>query len=424
MSIYDNYKLTISNNFLTFYEDNIKIFDLSKYSNNSYLNINAPSFGFLNSIYGIYFDSNTNKINFKSQGNIFNSDVFINGKIYATEFPSNVVILDSNNKINSSLIPDYINNLSISCNSIGIGVSQALAKLHIKNGDTILENGRLGIGTTIPSYNFHLNKNDNLSNIPAFVITNKGNSSIFDIYAEKKLIIINNDGNDINSNINLNICGTTATKSLLVSSNISFNYDKTIISNELFINNLNSFNQNIIINCNIDLIINNNSLKSVLSNINDLTNKIVYTSNLLLNTNNIITSNYNNLTSNPLADSALDVKGKLRLYNDSSIYIIKCFINNLNLYLITNDKKLYEYNLTSKTFSIISNNFNYEIFKAKYDLYAYYYNQTLTIVYNSISFSFNNLIIKDFALNNKLANSSIISVYYIINLMKLLNYLL
>jgi len=454
MSIYDTFKIINSNNFLSFTDNNKKLFELSQTTNNSYTKINSPEYGFLNTDYGISFNSNTNNIIFKSQGNIFTSDIYITGKINASEFPSNVLLLNQNNKIDTSYLPLIDNNIIITSNVIGIGVSKPLGRLHIKDGDTILENSRLGIGTTIPAYNLHINKNDNMVNTPVFVIT-KSNKHILDIYTEKELIIINDDGNrNINSNVKLNICGLTSTKSLAVSNNVFIDNQITKIDNDLYINNINSFNNQIKINSNTDLIINNTSIKSILSNVKeinecfDIENKnIIFSSNIyfdidtrndiiniinnsnkinITNSNliikdilneNIITSNikllnYDSLTSNPNVESVFDIKGKIKLYNDSPYIIKKCFINNNNLYLITSNNKLYQYNLINNNFIIISNDFNYEIFKAKYNSYGYYYNKTLTIINNSITYTINNIIIKDFELNN-IPNNSPYFIYYI-----------
>ena len=172
----------------------------------------------------------TNKITINSPQTIFNNDITILGKLNATNFPSNIVILDNNNKINSSYIPTFSNNLTLTCNAIGIGVSNALAKLHIKNGDSIIEDGRFGIGTTIPKYNFHLIKNDTMINTPSFVIEN-GINKIIDIYSEKETIIINNDNTAIDSNIKLKICGITSTSSLLIGNNFSGDTNKISINN-------------------------------------------------------------------------------------------------------------------------------------------------------------------------------------------------
>ena len=191
MSVYDNFKLSILDNNLTVSKDNIKLFDFTGDINNSYQKLSTPEISFNDNNYGIYFDNTSKKITITSEGTIFTNDIFVSGKLNATDFPSNLVVLDNNNKINAAYIPTFSNNLTLTCNAIGIGVANALAKLHIKNGDSIIEEGRFGIGTQIPKYNFHLIKNDTMINTPSFVIEN-GINKIIDVFTEKETIIINN----------------------------------------------------------------------------------------------------------------------------------------------------------------------------------------------------------------------------------------
>jgi hypothetical protein len=452
MSVYDNFKLSIFDNNLTISKDNIKLFDFTGEYNNSYQKLITPEIIFNSSDnYGILFDNSTNNITINSPKTIFNNDITILGKLNATNFPSNIVILDNNNKINSSYIPTFSNNLTLTCNAIGIGVSNALAKLHIKNGDSIIDDGRFGIGTTIPKYNFHLIKNDTMINTPSFVIEN-GINKIIDIYSEKETIIINNDNTAIDSNIKLKICGITSTSSLLIGNNFSGDTNKISINNDLYINNLNSSNNIITINSNVDIILSNISLKSIISNVSEINEcfdvinkKILFSSNIYfdIDTNsnlikivnndfittissnsltipNLITSNinlinYDSLTSNPNSDSIFDIKGKIRLYNDSPFFILNTFVNNTNLYLTTYNNKLYSYNLNSKVFSIISNNFYYSIFKAKFNSFAYYFNNNFIINENNIQITISNINIIDFAINNNNSSQPLNRIIYYIN---------
>ena len=110
--------------------------------------------------------------------------------------------------------------------------------------------------------------------------------------------------------------------------------------------------------------------------------------------------NYDSLTSNPTAESVFDIKGKIRLYNDSEFIVSSIFINDTHLFLITTNKKLYSYNLTTKSYLLINNNFYYSIFKAKYQSYGFYYNRTLNINYNNYNYTINNTTVLDFAFNN------------------------
>lgn len=454
MSVYDNFKLSILDNNLTISKENIKLFDFTGDTNNSYQKLSTPEISFNDNNYGIYFDNNNKKITITSEGTIFTNDIYISGKLNATEFPSNLVVLDKNNKINPAYIPTFSNNLTLTCNAIGIGVTNALAKLHIKNGDSIIEDGRFGIGTQIPKYNFHLIKNDSMINTPSFVIEN-GINKIIDVFPEKETIIINNNNNTLpNSNIKLQVLGTTSTSSLIIGSNFIGDTNQITINKDFYVNYLNSSNNQIIVNSNIDFIVSNVSLKSIISNvieINDcfdiVNKKIVFSSNIYfdidtnsnlikiinndftttissnsliiptLTTSNINLLNYNSLTSNPSAESVFDIKGKIKLYNDTPYFILNCFTNNNYLYFITYNNCLYSYNLTSKIFSTISTNFNYSIFKAKYNSYGFYNNnnKTLIINENSIQTIISDIIIKDFSLNNNNLTQPLNRIVYYIN---------
>ncbi len=454
MSVYDNFKLSILDNNLTVSKDNIKLFDFTGDTNNSYQKLSTPEISFNDNNYGIYFDNSSKKITITSEGTIFTNDIYVSGKLNATDFPSNLVVLDKNNKINAAYIPTFSNNLTLTCNAIGIGVANALAKLHIKNGDSIIEEGRFGIGTQIPKYNFHLIKNDTMINTPSFVIEN-GINKIIDVFTEKETVIINNNNNIIpNSNIKLQVYGTTSTSSLMIGSNFIGDTNQITINNDFYVNYLNSSNNQIIVNSNIDFIVSNVSLKSIISNVIEMNDcfdivnkKIVFSSNIYfdidttsnlikiinndftttitsnsliiptLTTSNINLLNYNSLTSNPLAESVFDIKGKMRLYNDTPYFILNCFTNNNNLYFTTYNNCLYSYNLTSKTFSTISTNFNYSIFKAKYNSYGFYNNtnNTLTINENSIQTIISNITIKDFSLNNNNLDQPLNRIVYYID---------
>jgi len=397
MSIYDNYKISIENeNLLYSSNDIIKLFEFSGNSNKSYVKFFSPEYNFLNSNFGFSFNDITNTIIYNSFNNIFNSDVFIKGKIDAYEFPSRVLILDNFNKINPSYLPNLSSGIIYNTNSIGIGTSIPETNFHLKYGDAFIENGRLGIGTK-PLYHFHLNKNDTMINHPAFEISSN-NNTIINVFTEKKEI---------------NIYGNLSTKSLNISNNLIGNNEKIIINNDLYLSNINSFNNKIFINSNIDLIINNNSIKNIISNINNINNcftiidkeinfnnniSISSNNNLLflnnnnnsliidrnyIKTDNLILSNinllnYDSLTSNPYKESIFDIKGKIRNYNDSPNIIKKIYSNSSKLFIITSNK-FYIYNLLTKSYSSQSINLENSIFKTKYDNYSYYYNSQLFI---------------------------------------------
>jgi hypothetical protein len=245
---------------------------------------------------------------------------------------------------------------------------------------------------------FHLNKVDSMSSIPAFVITSN-KQHIFDIFTEKKVVVINNENANppnLSSNVKLAVYGEIQTNDITILSNLKFD-------NELIINKLNSTSKKITINNGTDLILSNSSLGYIISNFNNLNSNITtsnsnlifqknsnifigtnnnnliinnHKSQLILSSNNItatnlITSNlillnYDSLTSNPSADSVFDIKGKIKLYNDSPIYILKIHVSNNNLFLITNNNSIYSYDILLKTTNLLLSNFNSQfIFKTK-----------------------------------------------------------
>ena len=412
MSIYEKYKISVENDNLSFNYDNINLLEINSNSNYFKLPIKSPSYLFNNNS-GFLFNPSYNSITYSASSNIFTNDLIILGKLQASSFPSNVLILDNDNKINSSYLPSINNFIVYNTNSIAIGTSTPIANIQLNDGNAYFQNSRIGIGT-YPSYYFHLNKVDTMPLQPAFVISSNS-KHIIDIYTELKTIVINNDGSPLDTNAKLNVMGLLKANEIKTPYFITSN-NSTIINNELFINNINSFQSSIIINSNIDLILSNNSIGSISSNIIKLNNSVDYfnknitsNSNLILTTSNTIinnlqtstitTSNINllnidSLTSNPNVESVMDFKGKIRLYNDTENIIIKIFSNDTQLFLITKNNKLYSY--SSNQISLISSNFFYNIFKSKYNHYAYTFNNNL---YLNGTLILENTIIKDFALS-------------------------
>jgi len=412
MSIYENYKISVENDNLSFNYNNIKLLEINSNSNSFISPIKSPSYLFNNNS-GFLFNPSYNSITYSATSNIFTNDLIVLGKLQVSSFPSNILILDDDNKINSSYLPSTNNFIVYNTNSIAIGTSTPIANIQLNDGNAYFKNSRIGIGT-YPSYYFHLNKVDTMPLQPAFVITSNS-KHIIDVYTELETIVINNDGSPLDTNAKLNVMGLLKANEIRTPYFTTSN-NSTIINNELFINNINSFQSSIIIHSNIDLILSNNSIGSLSSNIINLNNSvdyfnnsIKYNSNLILTSSNTIinnlqsstitTSNINilnidSLTSNPSAESVMDFKGKIRLYNDTENIQILIFSNDIQLFLITKNNKLYSY--SSNQVSLISSNFFYNTFKAKYNNYAYTYNNNLYLNGNLI---LENIIIRDYALS-------------------------
>ena len=440
MSIYENYTLSIYNDKLlySYLPNTNNLFEISSNSNTSYLNLYAPEYNFFNTNFGFKF--NNNSITYNSTSNYFNGNVYIDGLIDARQFPSKILILDNNNKIPLSYLPDINSGFIYNNDAIGIGITLPESKLHIKSGDAYIENGRLGIGIKA-SYNFHLDKNDKQIDIPAFVVSSN-NKHLFDIYSEKKTIIINDINNDIviDPLIALNVNGTTKTQSLIIGNFFNASIDKTIINNTLYLSKITSIlpSNEIIIDNNADIILNNNSLKKSLNDIIDISNKISFSNNIIvptinnnnelsiindlnkiiidknnvkitnLITNNLTINNYDSLTSNPYKESVFDIKGKIRLYNDTSNVISNIYMNDNNLLLLLTTNILITYNLISKTFTNqFLNTLSLSLFKTKGEHYAYYLDNSIYI--NNIIVLTLNYKIIDFAISDDL------TYIYIIN---------
>jgi len=412
MSIYENYKIDfIDNSLLYSYipANNKQIFNFSVDNNKSFVKITAPEYTFLNSTAG--FTSANDSITYQTTSNYFTGNVKIDGLLKANEYDERLVLLDTSDyKIPLNYLPNTVREALITVDAatgIGIGTNKAETSLHMKYGDAYIETGRLGIGAK-PSYNFHLNKNDSLIGIPAFVISSN-NKRFFSVYTEKQTVVINDNENSmiIDSNIKLNVNGLTQTSSLYIPNCLSSSNDITTIHNTLAISNLTSSSSNrIIINSNVDIVFNNKSMKESFSNITNIESSLRFFSNITLPTNannnefsitnnsnkliinsnniiinNLITSNinlinYDSLTSNPYKDSVFDIKGKIRLYNDTSNIISKIYMNNTNLFILTLTQ-LITYNISAKTFATQNINLNNAIIRVNDNSFAYYLNNNI-----------------------------------------------
>ena len=260
MSIYGDYKIEIVDNTLlySYLPISKQIFNFSVNENKSFVKITAPQYTFLNSTAD--FTSINNSITYQTTSNYFTGNVIINGYLKANEYDERIVLLNTEDyKIPLSYFPDTVRDAIIYSDAnvgIGIGTRVIETSFHMKYGDAYIQNGRLGIGTK-PSYNFHLNKNDSLIGIPAFVISSN-NKKFFSVYTEKQTVVINDNENSmvIDSNIKLNVNGLTKTNSLLIPNCLSSSNDITIINNTLAISNLTTSSpatNRIVIDSNVDI---------------------------------------------------------------------------------------------------------------------------------------------------------------------------
>jgi hypothetical protein len=364
-----------------------------QYANNYFFNSNNCS-----------FINNSNDINYNASSHIFNGDVKINGNIDAI-FPPYLLQLNSNNKIDDSFINSYSNYYRLNT---------------INNGDFIVNNGRIGINTDIPAYSFHLNDNQNF--LPSFVLSSN-NIKNFIAYANKPCIGIGTT-NISDNTISLYSSGTIFTKDLKinkngnlllyydVNSNLILNsgvYINSIINSNLQINgdiklNNNSLNKIINYTSNLSILCNpdnnklnfNNKISIGLENnsfvINDNNNGLKYCNDTLY-IDNIITSNIN----------SLNLKGTLKLFNETK-FPINIYTNyNNNIYFLDNNLNLYYYNKYDINPTLLKNNITN--FNTKFNSIVYK-DINSNIYYNDILFS--NINISNYSFDND-------AIYYIDN---------
>ena len=264
------------------------------------LDIDIASFYYSNSvpqiiIHGDKLNPQTNQtysLNVNGSANI-NGNLNINGAILGT-FPSGVVQLNSNNKIDVGLLPQLAPDFRVlkSGKNIGIGTKNPISKLHIYNGDILLQNGWIGINTNSnlteaypPKYPLHLNYEVNT--LPAMVLTsnniinfiayadhpaigigtNKIDSPNIAIYANGDLQCheIFSSGLNINKN-NQNILYYQ----LFNTTNALVSEYPLVLNDTLFVSTISTSSQNInFSNCDIltegDIIIKDNSLNKLIN---------------------------------------------------------------------------------------------------------------------------------------------------------------
>jgi len=320
MSIYENYNLSINNDKLIYsYVPGTKnLFEISQNSNSSFVKLSSPEYNFLDSNYGFTFGNNS--ITYRSTSNYFTGNVYIDGLLDAKSFSSKLAILGPDNKIPIAYLPPNISSGFIyNTNAVGIGTTLPQRALDIAIGDAYIRNGNLGIGV-IPSFKFHLDKNDEYIGIPSFVI-GAANRKILTVYSEKQTIIINDIENQnilpIDPNIKLNINGLTRTNRLIIS-----NISPLSTENPFMIN---KFNSNLFVvhnNNNIGIGIETPNYKldvNGLINCTDIYLNGVSTNNRFTNIVNLLTTNSNILNNNIINSDDYDISYLSMLNTDTEI---------------------------------------------------------------------------------------------------------
>ena len=211
----------------------------------------------------------------------------INGSITG-KFPTGVVQLNSNNKIDVGLLPQLAPDFRVlkTGKNIGIGTKNPISKLHIYNGDILLQNGWIGINMNSnlinpypPMYPMHINyeintlpalalTSNNIVNFIAYadhpaigIGTNKIDSPNTAIYANGDIQCrkIFSSGLNVNiSNINVLYYNTTqalVSESPLILNNILY---ASVIKSSIGANTINFSNCGIITDD--DIVVKNNSI--------------------------------------------------------------------------------------------------------------------------------------------------------------------
>ena len=86
MSIYENYKISVENDNLSFNYNNIKLLEINSNSNSFISPIKSPSYLFNNNS-GFLFNPSYNSITYSATSNIFTNDLIVPTRM-TTTYPS------------------------------------------------------------------------------------------------------------------------------------------------------------------------------------------------------------------------------------------------------------------------------------------------------------------------------------------------
>lgn len=400
----------INSNLLINYREN-EIINYNYNSNDK--KITARLFG--NNIADGYFftsnqyiiSDNTSNLIYSGSNHYFNGDLNVNGKISGT-FQDNVVILNNNNKIDPSFIPSIgSSGLIKTGKNVGIGTTNPQTKFHIANGDIFVESGRIGINT-LPSYSLHINDEQKI--LPSLILSSNDNIGLI-AYAYKNAVGIGTSS--IPDDVNLYVNGKI--KSTKLNINEQFEIKDNLISCKIPLE-VNEFKSTSFINS-CDIKIDNISIKESINYLSNISNVIDKDFNLIndlyINTNskiltidNISLSNLNLINKDDFFSDITTIKSKIEIYNDglSKINNIYADTNN-NIYISTNQHKIYKYAYNEVNSTIILDT-SYDKIKTKFNKLTYYYNNNLYYYNNSWNLIVSDTI-KDYSYDN--------NTYYYIN---------
>lgn len=259
-----------------------------------------------------------------------------------------------------------------------------------------------------------------LSNIaPLFKLqvqsSNANDIAGFGTTSDKGALIYIYTSNDINKNY---IIGIDSNNNFIINDNI--NHDTNGIkykSDKLFVDNIITSNLSVLLTTNFNGLNTSNGL----TDYNYIFNKPFEYKQILNKYSYISSSNFT--FNNPTEESAIDVKGKMKLYNDATIYPIQIECDYNTISFLTNNGNIYRYVNTNITYPLLQYpsgvDFNSSNYVNKINFYNN--NQSYISTTNNVYLNYNGIYSSNIIFNNTLNNILDIdfdnnTVYYINNI--------
>tara|TARA_Y100000389_G_scaffold83399_1_gene79950 strand:+ start:1427 stop:4456 length:3030 start_codon:yes stop_codon:yes gene_type:complete len=141
---------------------------------------------------------NTSVLQINKENTIVKNDIYMEGYLNMSnihKLPERIVLLDEYGKINPHILPDSTSNLNLlygEGSNVGIGTHEPNAKLHVYNGDIILEAGYISINPLSniekPLCPLHIRNESNRVGSPQIKLTNSKNEDKVILCSEEAFI--------------------------------------------------------------------------------------------------------------------------------------------------------------------------------------------------------------------------------------------